>query len=202
VLACPSLRSVPSEQQRIPRNRRYEVESAMILGTIEAVIEGATGPAGLVLIFIYSVLVAFILPLPGELVLLPAPQLAIGLSQPTTIAVVVLVSAVGKALGSVWALRIGRSAVTARPAQWFFRHLCPRYDSSTRAGFLRHFIRRYEYVGLAALLSIPLMPDTAVVYAFSVIESDERLFALATFVGTIIRLSITLALAAGILAAV
>lgn len=174
----------------------------MILGTVEAVVEGATGPAGLALIFVYSVLVAFILPLPGELVLLPAPQLAIGLSQPATIAVVVLVSAVGKALGSVWALRIGRSAVTARPAQWFFQRLFPGYGSNTHDGVLRRFVRRYEYVGLAALLSIPLMPDTAVVYAFSVIESDEQLFALAAFVGTIMRLCLTLALATGILAAV
>jgi uncharacterized membrane protein YdjX (TVP38/TMEM64 family) len=50
------------------------------------------------------------------------------------------------------------------------------------------------------LLSIPLMPDTAVVYAFSVLDSDERYFAISAFVGTIARLVITLALAAGVLA--
>lgn len=172
----------------------------MTLGAIEAVVESATGPAGLGLIFVYSVLVAFILPLPGELVLLPAPQLAIGLSQPATIGVVVLVSAGGKAVGSVWALRIGQGALNARPAQWLLHWLFPGYGTGDRDGLLRRFVRRYEYVGLAVLLSIPLMPDTAVVYAFSVLDSDERYFAISAFVGTIARLVITLALAAGVLA--
>jgi hypothetical protein len=128
--------------------------------------------------------------------------MAIGLSQPATIAVVILVSAVGKAIGSLWALRIGQGAVNARPAQWLLHWLFPGYGIDGRDGVLRRFVRRYEYVGLAALLSIPLMPDTAVVYAFSVLDSNERWFAVAAFVGTVVRLSITLVLAAGVLAAV
>jgi len=172
----------------------------MLLEAIEQLVETATGPGGLVVIFVYSVLVAFVLPLPGELVLLSIPQLALGMSQPATAAIVVLVSAVGKAIGSVWALRIGRGAVTARPARWLLGRLPLRARAGTYEGRLRRFVRRYEYVGLAALLAVPLMPDTVVVYAFSVVDADERRFAVAAFAGTVLRLGITLALAAGVLA--
>ncbi|MFC7132163.1 MULTISPECIES: hypothetical protein [Salinibaculum] len=171
----------------------------MALEIIEAVVEAATGPVGLVVIFVYSVLVAFVLPLPGELVLLPAPQLALGLPPAAGIALVVVVSAVGKAIGSVWALRIGRSAVQARPSRWLLRRVVPGYERRG-TGPLGRFVRRYEYVGLAAVLAVPLMPDTAVVYAFSALDADERRFAVAAFVGTVARLLITLALAAGVLA--
>ncbi|WP_433632699.1 hypothetical protein [Halomicrococcus sp. NG-SE-24] len=47
-------------------------------------------------------------------------------------------------------------------------------------------VRKYEYVGLAVLLSVPLMPDTAVIYTFSILNADnERLLILAAFLGTV-----------------
>jgi uncharacterized membrane protein YdjX (TVP38/TMEM64 family) len=174
----------------------------VLLEAIESLVAAATGPTGLALIFVYSVLVAVVLPLPGELVLLPAPGLALGVSPTVSIALVIFVSAVGKAIGSVWALRIGRGALSAGPSQWLRRRLLPGRSPWGGQGRLRRFVRRYEYLGLATLLSIPLMPDTAVVYAFSVLDGDERRFALAAFAGTVARLCITLALAAGVLATV
>lgn len=172
----------------------------MALEAVSVLVETATGLGGLALIFAYSVLVAFALPLPGELVLLPAPRMALGVSPTVSVAVVVLVSAVGKAIGSVWALRVGQSAVRARPTRWLLLRAVPGYGQRERDGRLRAFLRRYGYVGLAALLSVPLLPDTAVVYAFSVVNDDERRFALAAFVGTVVRLVVTLALATGVLA--
>ncbi|AHG03612.1 hypothetical protein HALDL1_08380 [Halobacterium sp. DL1] len=170
---------------------------------IEALVEAATGPPGLVLIFVYSVLVAFVLPLPGELVLLPAPQMELGVSPALSIGVVILVSAAGKAVGSLAAFRIGRGAASARPAQWLLDRLTPGHGEPQRGGPLMAFVRRYEYPGLVALLSVPLMPDTVVIYAFSILSADdERRLFLAAFFGTIGRLLVTLALVTGALAVV
>lgn len=171
------------------------------LQIIESLVATATGPTGLGLIFVYSVLVAFILPLPGELVLLPAPGIALGLSPTGSIAVVILVSALGKAIGSLAALRIGQEAVNARPARWLVRRAFPRHDPEAPPGRLTRFVERHGYIGMGLLLSVPLMPDTAVVYAFSVVDTDERLFALAAFLGTVARLVVAAAIAAGVFVA-
>lgn len=170
------------------------------LSGLEAVVSTATGPFGLVLIFSYSVLVAFVLPLPGELVLLPAPAMNLGVSAEVSIAIVIVVSAIGKALGSVAALRLGRTATTSRPARWLVRRVFPDHDPETPPGRMASFAQRHGYIGMAVLLAIPLTPDTATVYAFSVLDTDERLFAVAAFLGTIARLLISLVLAAGVLA--
>lgn len=167
---------------------------------IEPLVETATGTVGLLLIFVYSVLVAFVLPLPGELVLLPAPQMELGVPPTVSIGIVILVSAAGKAIGSVIAFRIGRGAVSARPARWFLRQFTPRYGIPPNNGPVTTLVRKYEYVGLAVLLSVPLMPDTAVIYTFSILNADdERLLILAAFLGTVGRLLVTLALVTGAL---
>lgn len=168
----------------------------------EALVTTATGPSGLVLIFGYSVLVAFVLPLPGELVLLAAPRLGVFPSTAANVALVIFVSAVGKAIGSVWALRIGRGALGSGPAQWLRTHVVPNRRHSGIEGRLTAFVHRYEYVGLTLVLAVPLLPDTAVVYAFSAIDGEDRYFAVAAFVGTVARLCLALALATGVLAAV
>ncbi|WP_232701538.1 hypothetical protein [Halobacterium wangiae] len=174
-----------------------------MFATIEALVATANGPAGLLFIFVYSVLVAFVLPLPGELVLLPAPQMELGVPTALTIGVVVLVSAAGKAVGSLAAFRIGRGAVSAGPSQWFLQRFAPKSGAPRGSGPVLSFVRRYEYVGLAVLLSIPLMPDTVVIYAFSVLNTDdERRLVIAAFVGTVGRLLVTLAVVTGALAVI
>ena len=169
---------------------------------LEVLVTTASGPSGLALIFGFSVVVAFVLPLPGELVLLAAPQLGVFQSTAANVALVVVVSAAGKALGSVWALRIGRGALGSGPARWVRQRLVPKRRGGSLEGRLTAFVRRYEYVGLAVVLAVPLLPDTAVVYAFSALDSEERYFAVAAFVGTVARLCLAFALATGVLTVV
>jgi len=68
----------------------------------------ATGPLGPAMIAVYSFLNAFVLPFPSEVVLL-AP-LNLGLPYWATLLLIVLVSGLGKAAGSVFAFHIGQEA--------------------------------------------------------------------------------------------
>ncbi len=159
---------------------------------LEQLVETATGPAGLVIIFVYSFLIAFALPGVSEVVLL-AP-LDLGLSDWARLTIIVVVSAVGKAAGSVLAFHLGQEAKEAGPIVRFLRN--SRFDVigwSERRSV--EVARRYGYAGLAAALSVPFFPDTISIYAFAVLEEDYWKFALATFAGSVGRLVVTLGLA-------
>lgn len=161
----------------------------------------AAGLLGLVGVFGYSFLVAFILPMPGEIVL--AMPIDIGISPIATLALVISVSSLGKAIGSLTALRIGREVNRFGPIEALRKRLLtllyflpsPVFRSFSTVSTaieqdsrLVTLIRRYGYVGLALALAVPLMPDTAVVYAFSAIKIDPIKFAVAAFIGTVFRL--------------
>lgn len=154
------------------------------------------GPLGLVVVFVYSFLVAFVLPFPGEVVLfLP---LDLDLSRNAELAAIILVSSVGKALGSLVAMRVehGAKAETERLTD---------LGSRLRSDFEERVVdvaETYGYVGLTLLLSVPLMPDTVTVYGFGVLELDYSKFAAATFLGSVLRLLVTLALVRGALSVV
>lgn len=167
----------------------------------EWVFSSAAGLLGLVGVFGYSFLVAFILPMPGEVVL--AMPIDLGLSPLTTLALVIGVSSLGKAIGSLAALRIGQQAFRFGPIETLREYLLGCLYSlpdplsrsfSTVSTTIEQdnrfvaFVRRYGYVGLALVLAVPLMPDTAVVYAFSAIKIDPIKFAAAAFIGTVLRL--------------
>jgi SNARE associated Golgi protein. len=159
---------------------------------LEQLVETATGPVGLVIVFVYSFLIAFALPGVSEVVLL-AP-LELGLSDSLRLTVVIVVSALGKAAGSVLAFHLGQEAKEAGPIVRFLRN--SRFDVigwSERRSV--EVARRYGYAGLAAALSIPFFPDTISIYAFAVLEEDYWKFALATFAGSVGRLLVTLGLA-------
>lgn len=157
----------------------------------------ATGPVALLLIAIYSFLIAFVLPLPSEVVLLPASTLDLGLPYWATLALVILASGIGKAAGSVLALTLGHTASHSGPVVETCRRLGfdPIEWSKARAVTLA---KRWGYVGLAAGLMVPGFPDTLSIYAFSVLEDDYRKFALATFAGSAGRLLVTLAIWHGV----
>ncbi|MEF8882341.1 MAG: VTT domain-containing protein [Halapricum sp.] len=159
--------------------------------TIEQAVRTATGPVGLGLIGIYSFLIAFVLPLPSEVVLAPASHMRLGLPTDVTLALIVLVSSFCKAAGSVFAFHIGQEAKRSGPIVRFVRR--SRFDivswSEKRTVELA---RRYGYVGMALALSVPGFPDTISIYAFSVLERDYYRFAAATFVGSVGRLLVTL----------
>jgi membrane protein YqaA with SNARE-associated domain len=165
-----------------------------VFSALEEAVARATGPIGLAIIFVYSFLIAFVLPLPSEIVL--ATPLRLGLPYAVEIALIMLVSGAGKACGSVFAFAIGHQARESGPVIRFLRR--SRFDvvawSERRTVGLA---QKYGYVGLAMALSVPFFPDTLSIYAFSVLEEDYVKFAAATFVGSVGRLLVTVALLGG-----
>lgn len=154
-----------------------------VLGAIEHAVRTATGPVGLAIIAVYSFLIAFILPLPSEIVLaapiaLPIPEVAEG-------ALVILVSGVFKALGSVAAFYIGNESKGPIVRRLEASGIDIVEWSERRVISILH---EYGYIGLAMLLTIPFIPDTLSIYAFSVLEKDYTRFAAATFAGSVGRL--------------
>jgi membrane protein YqaA with SNARE-associated domain len=160
-------------------------------------VRSATGWGGLGIIFVYSFLIAFALPGVSEVVLL-AP-IDLGLSTELRLTLIILVSGLGKAAGSVFAFHIGQEAKKSGPVIRFLRN--SRFDliewSERRTVELA---RRWGYAGLAVALSVPFFPDTLSIYAFAVLEEDYVRFAAATFLGSVGRLLVTLALSAGVIA--
>ncbi|ADJ15665.1 YqaA family protein [Halalkalicoccus jeotgali] len=161
---------------------------------MRAIVETATGWPGVGIVFAYSFLIAFALPGPSEIVLV-AP-LDIAPTRAATLGVIVLTSAIGKAIGSVFAFHIGQEAKHAGPiVRWLERS---RFDviswSEKRTVGIA---QKYGYAGLALALCVPFFPDTVSIYAFAVLEENYWKFALATFVGSLGRLLVTLGVFGG-----
>jgi membrane protein YqaA with SNARE-associated domain len=166
-----------------------------IVGGIEALIESATGWPGMGLIFAYSFLIAFILPGPSEVVLV-AP-LDLGLSTTAQLASIMLVSATGKAAGSVFAFHIGQEVKQSGPiVRWLRQSRWNILSWSEKKSV--QLARQYGYAGLAMALSVPFFPDTISIYAFSILEKDYLKFAIATFIGSLGRLLVTVGLFGGV----
>ena len=164
---------------------------------LEAVVESATGWPGMGIIFVYSFLIAFVLPGPSEIVLL-AP-IDIGLSANGELAAIMLVSGVGKAIGSVFAFHLGQEVKHSGPVtRWLRRSRWNVMEWSENRTV--QLAQQYGYGGLAIALSVPFFPDTLSIYAFAVLEEDYWKFALATFVGSIGRLVVTVLFFGGVAA--
>ncbi|MFB6121992.1 MAG: YqaA family protein [Haloferacaceae archaeon] len=159
-------------------------------------VRSATGWGGLFVIFVYSFLIAFALPGVSEVVLL-AP-LELGLPEWGRLGVIIFVSALGKAFGSVFAFHIGQEAKQSGPLiRWLRRSRFDVVEWSERRTV--ELAQRWGYAGLAVALSVPFFPDTLSIYAFAVLEEDYLKFAAATFAGSVGRLLVTIALSAGFL---
>lgn len=156
---------------------------------IEGAVETATGWPGLGIIFGYSFLIAVALPGPSEIVL--AAPLDLGLPSWANLGLIMLVSATGKALGSLVAFHIGQEAKQSGPVTRWLRR--SRFDvvswSEKRTVELA---QKYGSLGLALALCVPFFPDTISIYAFAVVEEGYPQFALATFLGSLGRLVVTL----------
>jgi membrane protein YqaA with SNARE-associated domain len=174
-------------------------------GAVEHAVRNAGGITGLAIIFVYSFLIAFILPLPSEVVLCPAgyvctgaATLGLGLPGPALVALVVFVSGAGKAAGSLIALYLGygasHSGIVVRTARRFGYN--PVEWSKSKMVTL---VKQYGYYGMAVGLSVPFFPDTISIYVFSVIDKDYPKFAAATFSGSVGRLVVTIAIFEGVL---
>lgn len=161
---------------------------------VEAVVETATGWPGVGIVFAYSFLIAFALPGPSEVVLV-AP-LDIAPSRAVTLGVIVLTSAVGKSIGSVVAFHIGQEAKRSGPiTRWLERSRFDVVSWSERRAV--EIAQKYGYAGLALALCVPFFPDTVSLYAFAVLEGNYWKFAVATFVGSVGRLLVTLGVFGG-----
>lgn len=178
---------------------------AIGLQAFEAAVAAASGWTGLGLIFVYSILIAFILPLPSEIVLCPVGYVCAGntlalapIPHEVQIVMVIVVSGLGKAIGSIVALMVGHNASHSGVVVRALRRLgfSPLEWSERRMVAL---VQRWGYIGMAIGLSVPFFPDTASIYAFSVIEDDYRKFAAAAFAGSVGRLVITIAAIEGVL---
>jgi len=164
---------------------------------LEALVESATGWAGMVVVFVY--LIAFALPGPSEVVL--AAPIDFGLPRWANVGSIMLVSATGKAFGSVFAFHIGQEVKQSGPViRWLRRSRWNVVEWSEARSV--QLAQRYGYGGLAVALSVPFFPDTLSIYAFAVLERDYTRFAVATFLGSLGRLTVTLALVGGVVAVV
>jgi membrane protein YqaA with SNARE-associated domain len=166
-------------------------------GGLEGAVENATGVVGLLIIAAYSFLIAVVLPLPSEVVLVAAETgLGFGLPSGADLALVVLVSGLAKAAGSLVAFHLGHEA-QRRSGPIIDRLRDSRFDivewSERRTIQLA---QEYGYIGLALALMVPFFPDTLSIYAFTVLEENYTKFAAATFAGSAGRLL----LVAGVLA--
>lgn len=157
---------------------------------LEDAVRHATGILGLGIIFVYSFLIAIVLPLPSEIVLI-AP-LDLGLPGWMTMALIIVVSGVGKAIGSVFALRIGNEAKQAGPVMRALNRTGIDVVGISQRTTV-NLVQKYGYIGLACALCVPGFPDTLSIYAFSVLEDDYLKFAIATFAGSVGRLVLWLA---------
>lgn len=174
---------------------------------LEGAVRAASGWIGLLVILVYSFLIAFALPLPSEIVLCPAgyvcgsvATLGLGMPDSVTVALVVLISGVGKAAGSIVALYVGHGASHSGPVVRAFERLGfdPVKWSKQR---MVELVSEYGYVGMAFALTVPGFPDTLSIYAFSVIEENYAKFAAATFTGSVGRLVVTIVVLEGVLLA-
>ncbi len=177
----------------------HSITGGVVLGAfggVEDAVKTATGWVGVVFIAVYSFLISFVLPLPSEIVLL-AP-LDLGIGKIAQYFIIILVSGLGKAAGSVFAFHIGQEAKQSGPVLRALRR--SRIDivewSEQKTV---EIAQRWGYLGLAGALCIPGFPDTISIYAFSILETDYLKFALASFAGSVGRLVLVLLLTKGVL---
>lgn len=166
-----------------------------VVESVEALVASATGWPGMGIIFVYSFLIAFALPGPSEVVL--AAPIDLGLGPGGRLASIMLVSATGKAAGSLFAFHIGQEVKQAGPIVRWLRNSRWNVLAWSEKQSVQ-LARQYGYGGLAMALSVPFFPDTISIYAFSILEKDYLKFAIATFVGSLGRLVVTVGLFGGV----
>ncbi|MFC6768226.1 YqaA family protein [Natrinema soli] len=166
-------------------------ETPIILdaSSLETVVESATGWPGMGIIFVYSFLIAFAPPGPSEIVL--AAPLDLDLPSWAHLSSIMLVSATGKAAGSVFAFHIGQEVKQSGPiTRWLRQSRWDILEWSEKRSV--QFTQQYGYSGLVMALSVPFFPDTISIYAFAILEQNYVKFAIATFLGSLGRLLVTI----------
>ncbi len=162
------------------------ITAALLQDLINILKESAADPVIYsIILFIYTILATVLLPLPVEVGLLLSPA--------TPFFVLALVLGSGKAVGSVivylLGLRIGEPV-----RRWSAKY---RLINAIVLA-MEWVVRKFHYLGLYVLLSIPLMSDTIPVYLFSLFNEKGtfqlRYFALVNFLAGVTRSVILFAL--------
>jgi len=150
-----------------------------------AVLEGfLTNPiVYLALLFLYSFLVAIILPIPVELALL-WPLIG---DDMALFAAATIVMALGKTLGA-WGVFFLGLKLEEPIRDWSEKYKIVK----TFVEWCTTFVRKTKYVGLYILLSIPLMSDTIPLYIYSLFNKEGKVlnmkvFGLVNFLAAITR---------------
>jgi len=150
-------------------------------GLIDFLSQMATNPfIYFPLLFIYSVLVAIILPIPLELALIIA-------GGPTFIIATAIVIGLGKMVGA-WAIFYLGLRVEDNIRRW-----SEKYKTVKKVvEFCIRFVEKTGYIGLFILLSIPFMTDTIPIYIYALFNKEGKLmkrnyFLLTNFFAGIVR---------------
>jgi membrane protein YqaA with SNARE-associated domain len=144
----------------------------------------------LILVFIYSVLVAIILPIPIEIILFGPGSTGDYLVYLR----VALVMAAGKAVGA-WMIFILGTKVEDNIRRWSAKY--PFFERFVQ--WCIRFVRKTRYTGLFILLSIPGMTDTVPIYIYSLFNEegevlDKRMFVGVNFAAGLVRAALMLAI--------
>ena len=136
---------------------------------------------GLLLVFLYEVGAAVILPTPAELPLVTYKWLPLGW--------MVLFAVAGKTIGSYLVFYLGdRLKNTQRFQRWVSRYRVLQ----TLSQWSERFVRRYGVFAVFLLLCIPGFPDTVSLYLFAVIGQRPVLFSLAAGAATAVRFGLVI----------
>ena len=136
---------------------------------------------GLLLIFLYEVGTATILPTPSEIPMLGYDYIPL--------AWIFVFAVLGKMVGAYIVFLVGdRAKETAR-----FQRFLDRYGWAKRFfDMSERFVRRYGVFAVFVLLSIPGFPDTASLYLFAIVGKRPILFSIASGLGTALRMGLVL----------
>lgn len=126
------------------------------------------------LLFLYSVLVAVILPIPIEFALI-WPLLS---GDFLLFAGATVVMAIGKTVGA-WAIFYLGIRVEDNIRRWSEKY---RFWKRFVELMIR-FVQRTRHVGLLILLSIPLMTDTVPIYIYSLFNTEGEVLRMSVFLG-------------------
>jgi uncharacterized membrane protein YdjX (TVP38/TMEM64 family) len=142
-------------------------------------LEGAGEVVYLVALFLYSIAAAVALPIPVELLLF----LYAGI-HPVIKAVVL---GLGKAVGAILVFYVG-----GKVNPWIERAMGAHPLVARIVKAMETFVRRTGWIGLAVLLAIPFMSDTAVNYFYSLLNEEGHAitrwhFVAANLAGGIVR---------------
>ncbi|MDX1534917.1 MAG: hypothetical protein R3291_04790 [Thermoplasmata archaeon] len=130
-----------------------------------AILRGLVGDPFLYLLvlFVYGILTAIVLPIPIELALFIRPE---NMSPFLIAGVLGLSKMVGASLIFILGLRV----------EGPIRYYSARYPILGRmVGYITRFVRVTKWVGLFVLLAIPLLPDTLPIYLYSLFNKQGQL---------------------------